>query len=130
MKQPKSKWIPGPLGHRQSAIMEYLWKNGPQSPVELHEGLSRDEELAYTTIHTELSRLLQKGFVAKSGRNLETRYMATMARDRYLQATVARTLEELINSHGAAAIHGFVDLVADDEEALRELKRALKLRTK
>ncbi|MDQ2681597.1 MAG: BlaI/MecI/CopY family transcriptional regulator, partial [Candidatus Eremiobacteraeota bacterium] len=67
--------------------MEYLWKNGPQSPVELHESLSRDEALAYTTIHTELSRLLQKGFVVKNGRNLDTRYNSAMSREEYLHAT-------------------------------------------
>lgn len=124
------KWTPTPLGRRQASLLESLWENGPQSTVELHERLSQKEPLAYTTVHTELSRLLQKGLVAKTGRNLETRYMPSMSREAYLQATVSHTLTELIGSHGAAAIHGFVDLVARDEGSLKELKRALRLQQK
>jgi hypothetical protein len=39
---------------------------------------------------------------------------------------VAPALGGLIAAHGAAAIHGFVDAVADDPSALVELRRLLK----
>ncbi len=119
-----------PLGPLQSAVMESLWLHGPLSAIELHETLLLRQDWAYTTIHTELSRLLRKGLVEKRGRNLETRYGALTTRDEYLRATARQTLADLIGTHGAAAIHGFVELVEDDDEALEALRRAVRKRPK
>lgn len=110
--------------------MAYLWAHGPLSAVDLHSGLSDSEDLAYTTVHTELTRLLQKGLLRKCGRALNTRYATTMTREDYLQATVRQTIADLIGSHGASAIHGFVELVAEDEASLVELQKALSGRTR
>ena len=108
--------------------MACLWGEGPLSAAEVHQALSQDEDLAYTTVHTELSRLLDKGLVQKRGRNLETKYTAAMTRDEFLQQTVRQTLSDLIGTHGAAAVHGFVDVVSQDERALAELRRAMERR--
>jgi BlaI family transcriptional regulator, penicillinase repressor len=116
------------LGSRQASILEYLWAHGPQSVSELHRGLSAREELAYTTVFTELSRMLKKGLVAKGnegGSHLDMRYRAAVSRDGVVSAVVAQTLGSLISAHGPAAIHGFVDAVASDPGALDELRRLL-----
>ena len=110
--------------------MESLWRRGPLSAVELHDALTTDQDWAYTTIHTELSRLLKKGLVLKRGSNLETRYAARMTRDEYLKASVRQTLTDLIGTHGSAAVHGFVELVEDDDDALDALRRAMRQRRK
>ena len=71
------------LGSRQASILEYLWAHGPQSVSELHRGLSAREDLAYTTVFTELSRMLKKGLVAKGnegGSHLDMRYRAAVTR--------------------------------------------------
>ena len=129
MTRKKSPWKAHPLGPLQSTVMESLWRSGPLSAVEMHQRLSERQDWAYTTIHTELSRLLKKGLVEKRGRNLETKYAALMTRDEYLQATVKQTLADLIGTHGAAAIHGFVELVGENEEALGALRRAMRRRS-
>ena len=116
------------LGPRQASIIEYLWKHGPQSATELHRGLSEREEIAYTTVFTELSRMLKKGLVAKGnegGTHLDVRYRAALTREGVVSAIVAQTLRGLIAAHGPAAVHGFVDAVADDPGALDELRRLL-----
>ncbi len=114
------------LGTRQASILEYLWKIGPQSPRQIHQGTVDD--VAYTTIFTELSRMLKKGLVSKStdgGTHFDTKYQAAVTREDVVSAAVSRTLGALINAHGPAAVHGFVDAVSDDPEALAELRRAL-----
>jgi predicted transcriptional regulator len=116
------------LGTRQASILEYLWAHGPQSVVELHRGLSREGELAYTTVFTELSRMLKKGLVAKSnegGSHLDIRYRSAVTREAVVSAVVAETLGGLIAAHGAAAVHGFLDAVEHDPAALEEVRRAL-----
>jgi BlaI family transcriptional regulator, penicillinase repressor len=116
------------LGTRQASILEYLWSHGPQSVSELHRGLCEREDLAYTTVFTELSRMLKKGLVAKGnegGSHLDMRYRAAVTREGVVSSIVAQTLGRLISAHGPAAVHGFVDALADDEGALAELRRLL-----
>lgn len=116
------------LGSRQAAILEYLWASGPQSVADLHRGLSAIDGVAYTTIFTELSRMLKKGLVAKgnaSGSHLDVRYRAARTREGVVSAIVTTTLGGLISAHGPAAIHGFMEALADDGEAMAELRRLL-----
>lgn len=130
MNRKMALWKAHQLGPLQSAVMNNLWLHGPLSAVELHERLLKLQDCAYTTIHTELSRLLKKGLVEKHGRNLETRYAAAMTRDVYLSATVKQTITDLIGTHGAAAIHGFIELVAEDDDAFDTLRKAIRTRPK
>jgi predicted transcriptional regulator len=116
------------LGTRQASILEYLWSHGPQSVSELHRGLCEREDLAYTTVFTELSRMLKKGLVAKGnegGSHLDMRYRAAVTREGVVSSIVAQTLGRLISAHGPAAVHGFVDALGEDEGALAELRRLL-----
>lgn len=105
--------------------MARLWSEGPLSAAEVHAALSHEEDLAYTTIHTELSRLLEKGLVKKRGRNLETKYVAAMSQEEFRKEAVRQTLSELIGAHGASAVHGFVEIVSQDAGTLAELRRAM-----
>jgi BlaI family transcriptional regulator, penicillinase repressor len=121
------------LGPRQASILEYLWAHGPQSVAELHRGLSAREDLAYTTVFTELSRMLKRGLVAKGnagGSHLDVRYRAATTREGIVSSIVASTLGGLIAAHGPAAMHGFVDAVAADDGALDELRRLLDERSR
>src|ERR1700730_6665999 len=116
------------LGTRQASILEYLWSHGPQSVSELHSALCERDGLSYTTEFTDLSRMLKKGLVAKGnegGSHLDMRYRAEVTREGVVSNIVAQTLGRLISAHGPAAIHGFVDAVAEDEGALAELRRLL-----
>ena len=131
MSAPRKADLGAVLGTRQASILEYLWKHGPQSVVHLHRGIALVEDVAYTTIFTELSRMLKKGLVSKStegGSHFDTRYRAAVTREGVVSAVVARTLGALIDAHGPAAIHGFVDAVSGDADALAELRRALEAR--
>ena len=116
------------LGSRQASILEYLWAHGPQSVSDLHRGLSQREDLAYTTVFTELSRMLKKRLVAKSnegGSHLDMRYRAAVTREGVISTIVSQTLGGLLSAHGPAAVHGFVDAVANEPDALEELRRLL-----
>ncbi len=113
------------LGSRQGSIMEHLWKHGPQTTSALHTALQAVDGVAYTTVHTELSRLVKKGFVRKPSR-VGFLYEAVFSREQFINATVNSVLQGLMQSNRSAAIHGFVDLVSGDEEAYDELKRILR----
>jgi BlaI family transcriptional regulator, penicillinase repressor len=131
LKRKKQPDLGKVLGSRQASILEYLWKHGPQSVADLHRGLARLEDLAYTTVFTELTRMLHKHLVVKSnegGTHLDMRYHAAVTREDVVTAVVSETLGSLISAHGSAAVHGFVNAVAHDPASLEELRRVLNAR--
>ncbi len=130
---PNKRGVNQYLGERQTMMMEYLWKHGPLTPVELHRGMRRRDDIAYTTVFTELSRMLERGLVTKAGRHPDVKYTPAISREALVDAMVADVIGGLINAHSAAAIRGFVDLVAGDkkheaafDEALQRIRRTAK----
>lgn len=93
---------------------------------ELHGYLLERSGLAYTTVHSELSRLIKKKLVVKRGTYAEATYSARLSRERFVSELVRDVLKGLLDAHGPIAVHGFVDLVADDEEARATLERRLR----
>jgi predicted transcriptional regulator len=116
------------LGALQARIMERLWAHGPQALAEVHRSLAEESEIAYTTVATELTRLHRKGLVLKHGIHLATRYQAAIERETFVERLVGGVLQGLLGTHGRAAIHGFVDAIADDRDALEETLRLLQER--
>jgi predicted transcriptional regulator len=116
------------LGALQMRIMERLWAHGPQALAELHRSLAEESNIAYTTISTELKRLQQKGLVTKRGVHLETRYAPVIGRETFVERLVGGVFQGLLGTHGQAAIHGFVEAIAHDPEALEETLRLLQER--
>ncbi|MDQ2817187.1 MAG: BlaI/MecI/CopY family transcriptional regulator [Candidatus Eremiobacteraeota bacterium] len=128
--RPEAVGVEQVLGSLQAVIMECLWEQGPQSPAELHKLLSAKQEIAYTTVFTELSRLSKKGAVRKKARQSQKRYEATASKETFISSMVSQVLGGLIDAHGAAAIHGFVDIVADDAGAFEQLSRLVSAKRK
>jgi predicted transcriptional regulator len=124
--RPGSAGIEQALGTREAAIMEYLWKRGAQSPRDLHRGLTAKESLAYSTVYTELCRLAKKGLVRKKGRHLEATFAPAVSREQFVTSLVSQVIGGLIDAHGAAALHGFVDVIADDDESIVVVRRLLR----
>jgi predicted transcriptional regulator len=53
------------LGPLQAEVMRCLWTHGPATVRELHNQLTGDTPLAYTTIMTTCLRLLEKGLLER-----------------------------------------------------------------
>ncbi len=48
-------------------VMQLLWQQEPCTAAQLHELLSQNKKVAYTTVKTIVDRLEQKGAVARAG---------------------------------------------------------------
>jgi len=126
--RPRALGTAQALGDLQSRLMEHLWSNGPDSLAAIAHDLDLQSSVAYTTISTELMRLQKKGLVKKSGSHRETRYEAATSRDQFVNEIVSDVVAGLFDSHGQAAVHGFVAAIAEDEEALDMALRLLRKR--
>ncbi|MDQ2909201.1 MAG: BlaI/MecI/CopY family transcriptional regulator [Candidatus Eremiobacteraeota bacterium] len=126
--RPQAEGSAQALGELQARLMEYLWAHGPKPLSEIHRELDAREAVAYTTISTELSRLQKKGLVKKAGTYRDTRYAASLSRETFVNRVVSDVVTGLLDAHGQAAVHGFVEAIANDDEALQTTLRLLRRR--
>lgn len=113
------------MGELESAVIGVLWDRGGWStPGEVQQVLSRDRELAYTTIMTILVRLWRKGRVERQRDGRAFAYRPVESRDEY----AAGRMRELLAHAGdrPAALSHFLQTLSDDDRA--QLRRLLKSR--
>lgn len=110
------------LGPLEAEVMEAVWTES--APVTVRAVLarlndSRRNQLAYTTVMTVMSRLAEKGILARKQEGRGYVYEST-ARD---PAGIA--VREVLRDFGDAAIAEFVDEARADPKLLRRLERLL-----
>lgn len=113
------------LGNLERAVMDQLWSSaGPQTVRQVHEELSMQRNLAYTTVMTVLQRLAKKGLVSQIRDDRAHRYTPVRGRDELIAGLMVDALDQVADSGGrqAALVH-FVERVSADEAGA--LRRAL-----
>ena len=109
----------GPL---EAGVMDAVWAAG--APVSVREVMGRlnagrAEPLAYTTVMTVMSRLGEKGALARSAAGRSYVYEATAADP----AGIA--VKNVIRTYGDEAMAHFLDQARADPKVLRRLQRML-----
>ena len=109
------------LGDLERSAMEQLWSAAePQSVREVHLALTRDRELAYTTVMTVLDRLSKKGMVRREREGRAYLYAAERSRDEMVADVMHTALEGNADDRTAALV-AFVSRVSPAEAtAMRE----------
>ncbi|MBO1754844.1 BlaI/MecI/CopY family transcriptional regulator [Allobranchiibius sp. CTAmp26] len=116
------------LGELEGAVMSRLWDmptGGTLSVRDVFESLSRERELAYTTVMTVLDRLAKKGMADRVRDGRAWRYAAAATREQMTARALHQTLADLDGGERQAAFAHFLgDASHADLAALRaELDR-------
>jgi predicted transcriptional regulator len=99
---------PAPKGDLQAEVMSALWRLGEGKVDDVRAQLSR-RDLAYTTVHTVLKRLMDHGLVERTAdeRGLvyrpkleEAEYLASTFNERLIAASPEVRREALVNLVG------------------------------
>jgi predicted transcriptional regulator len=110
------------LGDLERAVMDHLWSaSDPQTVRQVHEALSEQRDLAYTTVMTVLQRLAKKNLVSQIRDDRAHQYVPVHGRDELVAGLMVDALDQAADpgSRHAALVH-FVERVGPDEaEALR-----------
>lgn len=110
------------LGDLERAVMDRLWAaEDSQTVRQVHQGLSAQRDLAYTTVMTVLQRLARKNLVVQIKDDRAHRYAAVHGRDELVAGLMVDALAQAADSgdRQAALVH-FVERVgADEADALR-----------
>jgi len=81
------------LGDLEREVMSVLWDaTEPQTVRQVHESLSRDRDLAYTTVMTVLDRLAKKSVVVQQKADRAYRYAPAQSREEMTAAVMLDAL--------------------------------------
>ena len=100
--------------------MERLWAGGkPLSVRDVHEELSAERSLAYTTVMTVLDRLSRKNLVRRTQRGRAYLYEPASGRDELTAELLNEVLDDAGGDRTAALVHFAETVSADEADALR-----------
>jgi len=103
------------LGELERAVMDKLWAaDGPVAATALRDSLA-DRGIALTTVHTVLTRLEQKGFVAHDDAR-PRRFAARATREEHAAELMHEVLGQAADRQ--AVLARFVGSVSEDEARL------------
>jgi predicted transcriptional regulator len=92
------------LGDLEREIMTQLWDSSePLTVRQVHERLSRDRDLAYTTVMTVLDRLAKKGVVLQQRADRAYRYVPAQTREEMTAAVMLDALNATGDQDAALA---------------------------
>ena len=110
-----------PMGQLEARVMDVLWDHGDWlTPGEVNDTLSRERELAYTTVMTILVRLHEKGLVERERHGRAWAYRPVQSREEH----TAERMNAVLQAGGDrdAAMARFVDgMTAKERAQLRRL---------
>ena len=113
--------IPG-LGPLQADALNVLWDSGGWlTPGEVHERLTKDRDLAYTTVMTVLVHLGEKGFAERRKDGRAFAYHAVQSREEHAASVMASTLKGARNK--PMVLTNFVEQL--DAKQRTQLRRML-----
>ena len=114
------------LGALETAVMELLWRESPQTVNEVEEKLRKRREIAHTTVLTTLDRLHRKGYLLREKQGKAFVYAPRYSREEFEREMVEEVLGALIGQFHAPAISAFVDLIGSDADKLDQLEEMIR----
>lgn len=111
------------LGELEHAVMNILWQRNEATVREVLAELNQTRSLAYTTVLTVMSRLVEKGLLVQDKTDRAHRYRPAMSREAYAAETTAQIIHSLVEDFGDIALAQFSqELDGLDAEHLAALK--------
>lgn len=125
--KPGRKGLGKVLGDLEAEVMEEVWSKGTCTVRDVYEGMRLRKRIAYTTVMTVMSRLADKGLLAKEKDGAAFTYRPAVSKDEFRQGVVAKVITGLLDGFGKEVVSQLVS-EADraDPQILDELERAIK----
>jgi predicted transcriptional regulator len=120
---PTAEGLLGPLEYE---VLRALWADSPASvPAvleRLNGGRGHEQQLAYTTVMTVLTRLHEKGLLDRTRRGRGYEYRPRYTEPRLVEHLGRREVDDLVDRYGRVALAQFASALHDaDPELLRQL---------
>ncbi len=103
------------------AVLKRLWSAGPSSAREVHDALAAETGWSSSTTRTMLSRMEEKGMVARSEVHGVAVYRAAQSRVQVLGSIARELTRDVFDIKGAVPASMFADSPHITEDELAEL---------
>jgi predicted transcriptional regulator len=123
--RPGARGIGHVLGTLESAVIEVLWAQGALTVVDVETALRQHREIAHTTVATTLDRMFRKGYLTREKRGRAFLYSPRYSPAEFRHVMAQEVVGALLGQFTEPAISAFVDLVAQDADALDQLERLI-----
>ncbi len=97
------------LGPLEAAVMERLWKRGRATVRDVVEDLGRSRALAYTTVMTIMTRLHEKGLLARDRDGKTYIYRPAVSRQEHRERLSRELVRGLVDEFGDVALAQFAE---------------------
>jgi predicted transcriptional regulator len=107
-------------GELQSRVLAVVRERGQCTVRDVHESLSSGRAVAYTTVLTVMSRLVERGLLARTREGKAGVFSIAVSND---SEAAGQVVEQLLGRFGTVAVSEFVAHAKDDPALLAELRR-------
>ncbi|KKQ93180.1 MAG: Transcriptional repressor, CopY family, partial [Candidatus Levybacteria bacterium GW2011_GWA1_39_11] len=108
------------LGPLEQEVMSCVWKNKTCTARDVWENLSKDREVAYNTIQTIMTRLVDKGLLKRKLEGKTHVYKPAVRQKNVLLSLLNQTMSSFTGQFGEEALIAFVDGLDDISEETRQ----------
>ncbi len=123
--KPHEQGLEKVLGGLESKVMNAVWFIGRCTVRDVYDRLRQEQDLAYTTVMTVMSRLSNKGFLKREMVDGSYMYEPAMSRHEFGSALVGEVLDSLLESFSEETVAHLAGKVgkgrAEDLDKLAEV---------
>ena len=105
-----------PLSEAQTEIMNVIWEQGEATLAQVFSALAAQRELARNTVQTQLTRLVEKGWLRYRAEGNTFYYRATVARE----DAQSRVVQRLVDAVFGGSAEGLVMRLLDGRKLSRQ----------
>lgn len=110
------------MGPLEAKVMDLVWTNDEVSVREVWRVLSKDSEVAYTTVMTIFHRLHEKGYLERRSQGRAHLYRPRESRQEFQEGVLARIVRGVIHQvRGTQALGVLGKLGKKDRALLRRM---------
>ena len=129
--KPHERGLEKALGGLESKIMDACWSMSKCTVRDVYDRLRVEQDLAYTTVMTVMSRLSSKGFLVREMVEGSYVYLPAMSRKEFGSALVGEVLDSLLESFSEETVAHLADRVGSQSgDDLEKLSETIALRRK
>lgn len=108
------------LGPLEQEVMSCVWKKKSCTARDVVECLSQDREIAYNTIQTIMTRLVDKGLLKRKLEGKTHLYKPAVKQKNILASLINQTMGSITGQFGEEALIAFVDGLDDISDETRQ----------
>lgn len=97
------------LGPLEQEVMDCVWREAVVSVRDVHSCLKKSRKIAYTTVMTIMTRLVDKGFLRRKKQGKAFLYSPKKTREQTAKTIIGKIIDSLVDQFGEEAVVAFSD---------------------